>query len=500
MSLVLRIFLLLVFFESDSSSPPIPESENPQSNIYYKIFVPSFYDSDGDGIGDLNGIAFRLNYLHQLGIHNIILSPIYKINSIDEKAPVDFDSIDQRFGNAEQLKKMIQTAHDLNINVMLTLDLNVTSIHSHWFTESQLHHSPYYQYYNWSDNQNYLENDGWYKPNQSVFNEKYFSSEGKQAASLFIDNDAVRYEIIMGAKKILNESKADGFFVINVNELVTQLPSESEESWWTLFCNFLHREAPGCLLISDSKLNAPPLPYNFFDGYMDTAFQSTLCQAILSEKPDELKSNLIKKTKSDSLFKSFYYLTDEKSGRMSTQFSDSKVRERLATNILFTIPGNIILNYGDELGMNGSVAKNTFNEPFVWNFNKKDQGQTTWKKLVANGRQNINPFSVQLIDSLSEYYYFKKLIDFRNNHNCFIDGSITDSDIWQHQLLAYKVSDEKESLLIIHNMSSTGQQLIMEGNNSLYLKIIWQSGREVFESQNEFFLPPFSSVVLSSNN
>ena len=251
-------------------------SKKDEGAVYYSIFLPSFYDSNGDGIGDLNGAALRLTYLKDLGVNHIILSAVYQTYRLNETAIYNIDSINPALGNLKALQDFITAAHDLKMKVLLTIDPNCVSIHSHWFQEGAAHHQPYYTYFNWSDNPVRTQAPGWFAIKNSDYVEKYHSSEGSETAELWMDNDAVKYDLITGFQALLKNSKADGYNFINTKKAFTNMQSSDPESWWTLVNNYLHRTCPGSVIISDSYMNPPGKGYNFFDAIIDSSFSKIL--------------------------------------------------------------------------------------------------------------------------------------------------------------------------------------------------------------------------------
>lgn len=106
--------------------------------MVYQIYPMSFYDSNGDGIGDLRGIIEKLPYLKKLGIDVIWLSPFYKSPCRDNGYDIsDYEAVDEKYGNEEDLALLIKSAHDRNIKIILDLVVNHTSDMHPWFIESR---------------------------------------------------------------------------------------------------------------------------------------------------------------------------------------------------------------------------------------------------------------------------------------------------------------------------------------------------------------------------
>ena len=122
-----------------------------KESIVYQIYPRSFCDSNGDGIGDLNGITGKLDYLKELGIDVIWLSPVYKSPNDDNGYDIsDYQAIMDEFGTMEDFDRMLATAHEKGIKIMMDLVVNHTSDEHKWFIESRKStDNPYRDYYIW---------------------------------------------------------------------------------------------------------------------------------------------------------------------------------------------------------------------------------------------------------------------------------------------------------------------------------------------------------------
>ncbi|SFE15585.1 glucan 1,6-alpha-glucosidase [Sharpea azabuensis] len=172
--------------------------------VIYQIYPKSFKDSNGDGIGDINGIISKLDYLEKLGIDAIWLSPVYKSPQDDNGYDIaDYQAIDTMFGTLEDMDRLISEAKTHHIRIIMDLVLNHTSDEHRWFQEAKKSKdNPYHDYYVWRDAQDgQLPNDM-----QSVFggpaweyveevDQCYFHQFSVKQPDLNWDNEAVRHEL-----------------------------------------------------------------------------------------------------------------------------------------------------------------------------------------------------------------------------------------------------------------------------------------------------------------
>lgn len=190
-----------------------------KESVVYQIYPRSFKDSNGDGIGDLNGITQKLNYLKNLGIDVIWLSPVYQSPNDDNGYDIsDYQEIMKDFGNMKDFDNMISEAHKHGIKIMMDLVVNHTSDEHRWFVESRKsENNPYRDYYIWRNGKDGKEPNNWgscfggsaweYDKNTDMYYLHIFS---KKQPDLNWDNPKVRDEIF----KMMNwwcDKGIDGF-------------------------------------------------------------------------------------------------------------------------------------------------------------------------------------------------------------------------------------------------------------------------------------------------
>lgn len=137
----------------------ITETED-HYRTYYQIFPYSFADSDGDGIGDIQGIIDKLDYIAQLNYDGIWLTPIHPSPTYHKYDVVDYYAVDEQFGTLDDYDRLVQACHERGMTVLLDLVFNHTSSESEWFAQCAHAHirgktdSPYYNYYNFEQVEN----------------------------------------------------------------------------------------------------------------------------------------------------------------------------------------------------------------------------------------------------------------------------------------------------------------------------------------------------------
>src|SRR5262245_60602664 len=119
--------------------------------VFYEIFVRSFRDSDGDGIGDFDGITEKLDYLHDLGIRGLWLMPINSSPTYHGYHVTDYYAVNSQYGTMDDFKHLLAEAHKRDIKVIIDLVLNHTSDKHPWFQSALTPGSEYHDWYVWSD-------------------------------------------------------------------------------------------------------------------------------------------------------------------------------------------------------------------------------------------------------------------------------------------------------------------------------------------------------------
>lgn len=124
-----------------------------KKSVVYQIYVKSFQDSNNDGVGDLQGIISRLDYLKTLGVDVLWLTPIFKSPNDDNGYDIsDYRSIQSEFGTMSDFEELLDKAHQKDIKIILDLVFNHTSDEHFWFQESKKSkNNPYRDYYIWKE-------------------------------------------------------------------------------------------------------------------------------------------------------------------------------------------------------------------------------------------------------------------------------------------------------------------------------------------------------------
>src|SRR3954463_11288594 len=200
-----------------------------QKGVIYQIYPRSFQDSDGDGIGDLNGIVSRLGHLVQLGVDAIWLSPIFKSPMADFGYDItDYCAVDPMFGTLDDFDRLLSAAHGVGLRVILDFVPNHTSDQHPWFVDSRSsRRSPKRDWYVWCDPgadggppNNWLSEFGgpaWTLDSQT--GQYYYHAYLKQQPALNFRNPEVQRELLNVLRFWLDRG-VDGFRIDTIHHLI----------------------------------------------------------------------------------------------------------------------------------------------------------------------------------------------------------------------------------------------------------------------------------------
>ncbi|MDO4491925.1 MAG: alpha-glucosidase [Lachnospiraceae bacterium] len=362
--------------------------------VIYQIYPRSFKDGNNDGIGDLKGMTEKLDYLKELGINAIWMSPVYASPNVDNGYDIsDYFSIMEEFGTMEDWEAFRDGAHKRGIAIIMDLVLNHTSDQHIWFRESRKSRSnPYADYYVWRD----PAPDGSAPTNwMSVFGESaweyvperdqyYLHLFAKEQPDLNWDNPEAR-EKILDIVRFWNEKGVDGYRIDAISYLDKGLDGRSNDAelYGTNACVNLegtHRYikemtaktmAPDNLMtVGEVNINSPQDAMDYASAAsgefnMSIAFVPPIVE-IQTWSPEKLKRDLkqdYEVLKEDGWWARFFSNHD-KPRQVSLYGNDStywKESAKMLACYLHTLPGTPFIYQGEELGMT-NVAYSSIEE------------------------------------------------------------------------------------------------------------------------------------------
>ena len=439
-------------------------------SVFYEIFVRSFYDSDGDGIGDLQGIIEKLDYLNDgdpnttndLGITGIWLMPIFPSPSYHGYDVTDYYDINPEYGTMEDFTQLLTEAHARGIRVIIDLVINHTSSEHPWFLQAADPSSPYHDWYIWSDtNPGYTGSWGqqvWFPFHGSY----YYGSFTSTMPDLNYTNPEVTAQMQDVAAFWLEDIGVDGFRMDAAKHLIEegiiQANSDSTHAWWKDFRSFYKQVSPSALVVGevwdDTWITAQYLQ----GDELDLSFEFSLADAMIRSANgglSEAVSNQMNRSYSqipDLQFATF--LANHDQDRVFSQLGENEDKMALAASLLLTSPGVPFIYYGEEIGMVGSQIHERIRRPMQWLGDVAYSGFTTgssWQAM-GNGWKLYN-VEDEANDPDSIFSLYRDLINIRNQHAALRVGDLTLLTTTNEAVYSCLRVSDSEAVLVIINLS-----------------------------------------------
>lgn len=449
--------------------------------VYYEIFVRSFSDSNGDGIGDIPGIIQKLDYLKDLGIKGIWLTPVHPSPTYHKYDVIDYRAIDPEYGTIDDMKRLVEEAHARDISILMDYVVNHTSSQHPWFKSAiQNPASPLRDYYVWAKEsethrwqaQPYNQGLPWQWhiiDSTDASKGRYYGFFWREMPDLNFDNPDVRKLMIDNAIFWLKEVGIDGFRLDAAQHVYELNEHNKSIAWWEEFRRGVESVRKDVYLVGEI-VNADSIVTGYFSG-LKANFHFDLGKQILSLlKEEKAPSNFIEKLsasianhkakRSDCI--DAIFLTNHDQDRIMSELSGNEAKARLAASILLTLPGQPYLYYGEEIGMLGKKPDEAIREPILWTDNGKDSFTTTWEKLRFNLDEK-NSVESQKKNPNSLYQHYKELIALRQSSVDLHSGDIQTIDV-KGDVLAYT----RGNLLIVHNLTSKSIALNISQDYALH--------------------------------
>jgi glycosidase len=536
----LRLFLWITFlclFASCSvlsraaGAPRQWKNDWSRGGVFYEVFVRSFQDSNGDGIGDLKGLISKLDYLNDgnpatttdLQVNALWLMPVFVSPSYHGYDTVDYRHINPDYGTDDDFRLLLQEAHKRGIRIIVDYVMNHTGSDNPWFIDSAS--SPNSSKRNWYVwNQNNLgwtqpwggNNPTWHQKNGAYFYGVFWSG----MPDLNFRTKAVRTEIKKIAAYWLNQG-VDGFRLDATRYLVETGPGSGQadtvetHQFLKSFAKKVRRVKPEAMLVGENWTDTPIIATYF--GSTDKIaggdelpmnFDFPLASAILEALKSGNSSGIVAKI--EEIQKVYPpgindapFLTNHDMVRVATQLERKDDLLRQAITILMTLPGSPFLYYGEEVGIqngpaDGDEAKRT---PMPWN-NSTNGGFTTgsaWYQF-APGKENANVAS-QTSDPRSLLSLYRQLIRLKQSLSALKKGDFIplSTDNGSAPIFAFLRRSADEQLLVALNLSNSFLTSPAFPVNASALELVFSDGSVPNPSGSagrwQLTLPPHASAI-----
>jgi alpha-amylase len=480
------------------------------SGVYYEIFVRSFADSNGDGVGDLNGITARLDYLQWLGISGLWLTPIYPSPSYHGYDVTNYFAVNPQFGTLADFHRLLREAHARGIKVLIDMVLNHTSDRNPWFRQALDPKSPYHGWYTWAgkgadlSELSSLGSPAWHARDGQY----YLGDFSGDMPDLNYDNPAVRREMIQVGRFWLAQG-VDGFRLDATTQIYIDFKSDVDDpravarniAWWRQYHDALRATDPGVFLLgevpADREEQAAPY-YAGLNSVFDFPLAKVLVAAAASETSPNLGSYVARAWRSfrrnapgpivDSPF-----IGNHDRDRVLDQLHGNMSHMRMAAAMLLTLPGDPFVYYGEEIGMHGVKPDPSIREPMRWDRNAHQAGETWWEPAPDNASPRLS-VAAERADPQSLLSFYRRLIHWRIDLPALRDGDIASYPLDGGAISAYTRIDRVQRLLVIHNLSGTARTVRLP--DASFHAVIRHARPGIRLVGRDLTLPAFSTAIL----
>jgi alpha-amylase len=497
--------------------------------VFYEIFVRSFKDSNGDGIGDLAGVIEKLDYLNDgnpettadLGVDALWLMPVFESPSYHGYDTTHYERIDEDYGTNEDFGKLLTEAHRRGIRVFVDLVINHTSSKHPWFLESsEGPTSSRRDWYVWAPT-----DPGWGQPwngAQSAWHEHggawYYGVFTSQMPDLNYRTKAVRDEMTRVAVAWAKKG-VDGFRLDAVRHLYEtgpgrgQVNAEENHVYLKELYAALKAVNSEVALVGEVWSTNPEIAPYFGEGQdeLQMLFNFPLATALVSgawSGDATAIAELIEEAKSDYPPGAVDapFLTNHDQVRIATALNKERPRLGLAAAMLLTLPGAPFLYYGEELGMpNGPGSDDRWKRtPMQWTAASQSgfSAKAPWQ--AVSPAQVVIPVDQQSADPTSLLARYRQLIRARKASPALARGTIELTEVGTSKVLAFVRRDGDEEVLVAHNLSSAPQRFTMKGRGTEAEALFSDAQasatrREDAPSGWTISLPPLGSAVYRLN-
>lgn len=473
--LIIAIMILGCVPPSTTQTPDLVPTEALATNwwkdaVFYEIFVRSFYDSDGNGIGDFNGITAKLDYLNDgdpttntdLGITGIWLMPIFPSPSYHGYDVTDYYSVNPQYGTMEDFKHLVEEAHKRGIHIVIDMVINHTSDKHPWFKDAKSDvNSPYRDWYIWSETDpNYKgpwNEDVWH-PSLTGY---YYGIFESFMPDLNYNNPEVTAEMEKVYSFWLKDVGIDGFrldaakHLIEENQL--QQNTASTHRWYQKMYPVYKEMNPSAMTVGELFGDSMSVASKYVkNNEFDLVFNFQLATTIIKAAQTGRGKNVSRVIETSNAFLTEYqyapFLTNHDQNRVMGEFQNDVNKAKIAAAMLLTAPGTPFIYYGEEIGMGGSKPDENIRRPMQWD-NTANAGFTTgkpWRSPDANFT-DIN-VSSQTKDPDSLLSNYRELIHLREIHPVLQTGQYIAVDCNNPAVYAALRVDEKEIVLVLINL------------------------------------------------
>lgn len=493
---------------------------------YYEIFLSSFYDSNEDGTGDINGLIQKLDYLNDgdpetntdLEVTGIWLMPIMSGASYHKYDVIDYDNIDASFGTIDDFKNLTEQCHHRNIKVIMDFVINHTSNQHPWFQEAvtylrslkpeeepKVEDCKYVAYYIFvkdkQDNPKYhkVEHTNWYYEGVFVgdmpdlnLSSKEVRTEIEQiidfwfatgvdgfrldaAKEYYSGSQTKNIEVLTWLNDYVKSQKSDAYLVAEVWDSFGTIASYYESGIDSIF-NYAFGGSSGKIALCVNAVGNQSVGYNLATNIKQV-------QDILSSRnPSYIDAS---------------FISNHDNNRAASFVGNEKDKVKLMGGINLMMNGSSFIYYGEEIGMNGTGRDENKRGPMYW-LDTDTTGMTQGPMHMEKQAQSFSCVEVQEKDPTSILNYYKQAIRLRNQHPELLRGSIQVMENMDREICAVSKTWNEQTIYVLMNLGKK-EKIIEVPNEYSFDRLVGTlttSEQQPIIDGHKVILPSYAIVIL----
>jgi len=431
--------------------------------VCYEVFVRSFYDSDGDGIGDLSGLIRKLDYINGLGASCIWLMPVAQSPSYHGYDVSDYYRVEPAYGTNDDFKRLVAQAHRRGIKVLVDMVLNHSSS-EHPYFQAALRDttSAYRTWYRFSRTplgKGPWGGEAWHR--SPVRDEYYYGVFWSGMPDLNYQTPAVRKEANKIATFWLREMGVDGFrldavpYVVEEGACLAGCPGT--HAFLREYAAHLRSVKPDAYTVGEVWANIDAmLPYypDQLTAYFAFELSDSLLSAVRTGSAAGLLTGFLRLEDTLPAYRWSPFLTNHDQTRALTALGGDVARARIAATLLLTLPGLPFIYYGEEIGMTGDKPDERLRTPMQWS--PRSGGFTTGKPWEAPQADSLTTnVAVEDRDPNSLLHLYRQLIHLRKQNEALATGELVPLSTTSPQVAAYLRRTNRRAVLVVANLGGS---------------------------------------------
>ncbi len=438
--------------------------------VVYEVFVRSFADSNGDGVGDLDGLTSHLDYIASLGADTLWLMPIHPSPSAHGYDVVEYFSVNPDYGTLQDFQELVEAAHGRGMHVLIDfVPSHMSRDHPYFKAAYGDPASPYSDWFLWTNEQHTA----------------YASFDGAGAMPRLNHREPAVVDFLAQAMLFWLDLDADGDYGDGVDgfrlDNVTFPPTEALRS----LRQRVKRANPEAVLLGEAWVTETAGLSLFFVDQCDALFDFPL-YAVFGGNHDINGDGLLSGGAHPALASRVVqdgaaryppqaqvlrFLSNHDTNRIASEVRSDAARQRLAAALLASLPGPVLLYYGEEIGMLGEKGgppawDNYRREPMDWYADQEGAGQTTWFRPADRWNQPSDGISVEEEEAApsSLLHFYRRMLHIRREHSALHAGTIETLRLQSSArgAWAFRRDSSDETLVAVFNFSDVPLDVSLE--------------------------------------